>query len=192
MQIRSILNIAFLLLCFSGTTFGQSKKSPIDFFNEASQQYIDNKKIDALKTIEEGLAEYKDDQKLLDLAEKLLKEEENKNNQQKQNQQQQQDKKKDQEQKDKQRNKDQNKENQDKKDQNQDKDKKENQDKQNDKKNEQKQGDKKEQEKQPMNPAQKNQALQDLKALENKEKALMKRLNIKKEKGKPVKSEKDW
>ena len=190
MKSKLILHIVFILLCISSTAFAQSKKSANDFFNEASQQYIDNKKVEALKTLEEGLAEHKDNQKLLDLAEKLLKEEENKNDQQKQNQQQQQDKKKEQEQKDKQQNKDQNKESQEKKDQN--KDKQENQDKQNNKKDEQKQGDKKKQEKQPMNPAQKNQALQDLKALENKEKALMKRLNIKKEKGKPVKTEKDW
>ena len=43
-----------------------------------------------------------------------------------------------------------------------------------------------------MNPSQKNQAMQDLKALENKEKALLKRINLKKEKGTPVKTDKDW
>ncbi|MFP5470094.1 MAG: hypothetical protein ACLGGV_00720 [Bacteroidia bacterium] len=83
---------------------------------------------------------------------------------------------------------------------NQDKneDKKEDQDKdknQQEKQDQNKDGkDKKEEQKQPSQPQNisKNQALQDLKALENKEKKLLQKLNLKKEQGTPVKTEKDW
>lgn len=191
---NNIFYISLFFILTSLTSWSQEKQSAKDYFNTASQQYIDNKKIDALKTIEEGLAYHQEDQKLLDLAEKLLKEDEDQQNQQQKDQKEQQDKKKD----EKEENKDQNKE--DKKDGESEKDKKEKQD-QKDKeekgKNEKEKSEeekKKEQEAQQkkMNPSQKNQAMQDLKALENKEKALLKRINLKKEKGTPVKTDKDW
>ena len=194
---NNIFYISLFFILTSLTSWSQEKQSAKDYFNTASQQYIDNKKIDALKTIEEGLAYHQEDQKLLDLAEKLLKEDEDQQNQQQKDQKEQQDKKKD----EKEENKDQNKE--DKKDGESEKDKKEKQDQKDQKdkeekgKNEKEKSEeekKKEQEAQQkkMNPSQKNQAMQDLKALENKEKALLKRINLKKEKGTPVKTDKDW
>ena len=92
------------IICFLVVGFAkaQSTKSSTDYFNEASKHYVDNKKIDALKTIEQGLKEHKNDKKLSELAEKILKEE----NQNQQKQQQENNKKdKDQEQKNKDENK---------------------------------------------------------------------------------------
>ena len=84
-----------------------------------------------------------------------------------------------------QQNKDKNEEN---KDENKDKNQPDKQDQNKDSK------DKKDEQKQPSQTQNisKNQALQDLKALENKEKKLLQKLNLKKEEGTPVKTEKDW
>jgi hypothetical protein len=161
MAIKHTLYIVCCLLV--GFAKAQSTKSATDYFNEASKHYVESKKIDALKTIEQGLQEHKNDKKLTELAEKILKEENQNQNQQ---QQQQNDKKdKDQEQKDKDKNKEQ--ENKDKKDDGS-------------------------QKQQPQSGMNKNQALQDLKALENKEKQLLKKINLKKEQGTPTKTDKDW
>ncbi len=165
MAIKHTLYIVCFLI--AGFAQAQSKKSATDYFNEASKHYVESKKIDALKTIEQGLNEYKNDKKLTELAEKILKEENQNQNQQ---QQQQNDKKdKDQEQKNKDENKDKNKDQQ-------------NNDKKDDSSRKQ----------QPQGGMNKNQAMQDLKALENKEKQLLKKINIKKEQGTPTKTDKDW
>lgn len=90
-----------------------------------------------------------------------------------------------------------------KQDQNQDKDKqKDKQDREDDKKDKQEQennqkdknkDDKKEENKsQQASQMSRNQALQDLKNLEAKEKKLLQKINLKKEEGKPVTTDKDW
>jgi len=118
-------------------------------------------------------------------AQKMLKEQ-----QQKQQQKQQQDQKKDQDKKDdkQDKNKDKNKDKQDKKDEQKDKKDEQNKDKQ-DKPQDQK-DQKKQEQKQQQIP--KEKAEQMLKALENDEKDLQKKMKMQKVKGKKVKVEKDW
>ena len=187
---KVVLNIA--LMCIVSLGFSQ-KQSAEAYFNTASEQYVNNQKNEALRTLEEGLTHYGEDKRMAELAEKLLEEQQNEQ-EQKQNQQQEKQDKKDEDKE----NKDQNKQDQQNKEekenqqqQNKDQQDKEEQQKQEQNKSEQNQKEQQADE-QPITAAQKSQAMQDLKALENKEKALLKRINVKKEKGKPVKTEKDW
>lgn len=86
--------------------------------------------------------------------------------------------------------------NQDKNEENKDEEKQDKDDKEQDNKDNKQDNnsdDKKDNKEQQQNAKMdKNQALQDLKALENKEKKILEKLNLKKEQGTPAKTDKDW
>lgn len=86
---KHIWVMLFLLLPLCN--FAQSgNKTAEDYFNAASERYINNKSTEALKLIYQGLQLDQNNQKLKDLAEIILKKDKNKSQQNKQKQQQQQ------------------------------------------------------------------------------------------------------
>lgn len=133
------------------------------YFKKASKQYIFEKNIEALRTIEKGLKVYPDNEKLTKLAELILKDSQQ---QQQQNQQQNQ--------------------------QNQKEEKKEEEKKQQQNKNEEEQKeDKKKQQQTPatISPEDMERLLQ---AIADDEKDLQKKLKEQEAKSKKVQTEKDW
>ncbi|SFN83022.1 hypothetical protein SAMN04488519_102185 [Algoriphagus ornithinivorans] len=81
---KYLLSIIFLLsaLSLQAQTAG-------DFFNRAARSYVKTEKEDALKTVNQGLSKYPEDQKLKALKEKLEQDQEKEQNQNQQQQNQQ-------------------------------------------------------------------------------------------------------
>ena len=81
---KYLLSIIFLLFALSiqAQTAG-------DFFNRAARSYVKTEKEDALKTVNQGLSKYPEDQKLKALKEKLEQDQEKEQNQNQQQQNQQ-------------------------------------------------------------------------------------------------------
>ena len=129
----SILQIA--------TSFSQTNKLPIDYFNEAAQHYISDDKLNAIKTLNKGLKEHENNEEMERLAEEFFKKLDEQQKQQQQQQQQQQQEQKNKEQKNKeqenkeeQNKKEQSKEEQNKKEQSKEQENKEEQNKEQEKK----------------------------------------------------------
>lgn len=190
---RILLFIAslFAFLC------GRAQENTADgYFNLASKEYVKQDKMQALRTLDKGLAQFPGDPKLLKLAEELIKEDEKQQQEQQQEQKKDQDKKdqqekdkKDQQEKDK---KDQ--EGQDKKDQEQ---KEQEQKEKEQKEQEQKQGQEgKEQEPKDQKPQPGTIAPQDamrmLEALDRQEQGVQDKVREKLRPSNPQKIEKDW
>lgn len=93
------LRMLLLILAWPCCMVGWAQDMTADaFFNQASHQYIKQDKMQALRTLDQGLRKYPGDPKLLKLAEELIKDEQKKQEQQQQQQQQQQQNKDQQEQ----------------------------------------------------------------------------------------------
>ncbi len=98
-QLRTLL----LILAWPCSMVGRAQDMTADaFFNQASHQYIKQDKMQALRTLDQGLRKYPGDPKLLKLAEELIKDEQKKQEQEQQQQQQQQQQNKDQQEQDQQ------------------------------------------------------------------------------------------
>lgn len=186
---RTLLSIVLVLAFVSG----KAQETTADgYFNLASKEYVKQDKMQALRTLDKGLAQFPGDVKLLKLAEELIKEDENK--QQQQDQQKQDQDKKDQQDKDK------NKQDQKDKDQ-QEQEKKDQQEKQDkegqEKKDQEKQGQEgKEQEPKDQKPQPGTIAPQDamrmLEALDRQEQGVQDKVREKLRPSNPQKIEKDW
>ena len=71
-QLRTLL----LILAWPCSMVGRAQDMTADaFFNQASHQYIKQDKMQALRTLDQGLRKYPGDPKLLKLAEELIKDE---------------------------------------------------------------------------------------------------------------------
>jgi len=181
---RSLTIILFFYFNFfaGALVLGQvSAYNSNDYFHNGAKMYINNKKDSALSIINQGLKINPNDDKLLQLANKILEE-------QKKDKKAQKDKQKKQEQKDKQ-NKEDNKDNQANK-KKEEKDKKEQQNtKENDDKKQKEEAQKNAQNNPKMS---KEDAERLLNALNNKEKDLHDKLKKKTTQGVRVQIEKDW
>lgn len=85
--------LLFCLLAVCITAHAQDSTATADaarYFNEAARQYVQETRIEALRTLDQGLQKYPDDPKLRKLAEALLKQQKQEQQQQEQQQQQQQ------------------------------------------------------------------------------------------------------
>jgi lipopolysaccharide export LptBFGC system permease protein LptF len=108
---KAVLIFFFLIaLCTIG--FGQGAQA---YFNNSATHYVHNRRADALRTVEEGIQKYPNDQKLKALADKLK--EEKKKEDQKRNQENKEKQEKEQQQKDQQKKEQEQKEQKDQKDQ---------------------------------------------------------------------------
>ncbi len=183
-MIRTVLLIASVFAYVSG----QAQETTADgYFNLASKEYIKQDKIQALRTLDKGLAQYPGDPKLLKLAEELIKEDEKQQQEQEQKQNEDQDKdKKDQQDKDK---KDQDKKEQEQKEQEQkDQEQKKEQEKQG---QEGKEQEPKDQKPQPGTIAPQD-AMRMLEALDREEQGVQEKVREKLRPSNPQKIEKDW
>jgi Ca-activated chloride channel family protein len=99
---KSILLIVYFSLVFISVSFSQGAQA---YFNTSANHYVQNRRDDALRSVQAGIQKYPDDQKLKALAEKLKEEkkkEDQKRNQENKEQQQKDQQKKDQEKKEQQ------------------------------------------------------------------------------------------
>ncbi|HQV74485.1 MAG: hypothetical protein KBA60_03180 [Flavobacteriales bacterium] len=184
--------IRTLLLIASAFAFvsGKAQVTTADgYFNLASKEYVKQDKIQALRTLDKGLAQYPGDPKLLKLAEELIKEDEKKQQEQEQKQNEDQEKK---DQQDQEKNDQQQKEEKDK-----EQEQKEQEQKEQEQKKEQEQGqDGKEQEQQEKKPQPGTIAPQDamrmLEALDREEQGVQEKVREKLRPSNPQKIEKDW
>jgi len=168
MIIKRILALTGFLL-ISATALGQSAD---EYFHNSSNAYIDGQFEQAKRTVQEGLLRYPDDPRLQALLKQLRKEQEQ---QQQQNQQQQQ----------------QNQEQQQQRDQQQ-QNQQQNQQQQQGEQNQPENGDPQNNEQQLAQQMSKQEAEKILKALEQKEKDLLKQFKKKKTKSGNTSNEKDW
>jgi len=169
MIIKRILALTGFLL-ISATALGQSAD---EYFHNSSNAYIDGQFEQAKRTVQEGLLRYPDDPRLQALLKQLRKEQEQ---QQQQNQQQQQQNQEQQQQRDQQQ-------------QNQQQNQQQQQGEQNQPENT---GDPQNNEQQLAQQMSKQEAEKILKALEQKEKDLLKQFKKKKTKSGNTSNEKDW
>ena len=130
---KSILLIFYFWLAFCAVSFSQGAQA---YFNTSANHYVQNRRDDALRSVQAGIQKYPNDQKLRALEEKLK--EEKKKEDQKRNQE-----NKDQEQKDQQK-KDQQKKDQQEKEQKEQKDQEKEDQKSKEEKKDQEAKDKKE------------------------------------------------
>jgi len=91
--------ILFLFFCTAFTAVGLCQGAQA-YFNTSANHYVQNRRADALRSVEEGISKYPSDQKLKALADKLK--EEKQKEDQKRNQENKDKEQKDQEQKDQQ------------------------------------------------------------------------------------------
>lgn len=99
---KSILLIVYFCLAFISVSFSQGAQA---YFNTSANHYVQNRREDALRSVQAGIQKYPNDQKLKALAEKLKEEkkkEDQKRNQENKEQQQKDQQKKDQEKKEQQ------------------------------------------------------------------------------------------
>jgi len=173
---------------------GKAQETTADgYFNLASKEYVKQDKMQALRTLDKGLAQYPGDPKLLKLAEELIKEDEKKQQEQEQKQNEDQEKK-DQQDKDK---KDQQQKDQKDKDQQEQEKKDQEEQKQEQKKDQEKQGQEgKDQEPKDQKPQPGTIAPQDamrmLEALDREEQGVQEKVREKLRPSNPQKIEKDW
>lgn len=85
---KPIVIIALLLAPLTG--FAQDEMTPREYFNSAARNFLDGKKRDAIQTLNAGLEAHPGDERMLKLAEELLKEMEQQQQQQQDQQQKQQ------------------------------------------------------------------------------------------------------
>lgn len=174
---KYLLSLALILVSFLA-----SAQSANDAFNHGAKEYISGNKSLAKQITLAGLEKFPEDPKLNKLLEKIKDEEENQNQDQKNQNQ------KDQENQDNQDQKNQDKK--DKQDENKDDKSDPKQDQDDNKKDEQKEGE------QPPQPKKGQISREDaerlLNALSKEEQDVQKKVNEKKIKGTPIKTEKDW
>lgn len=193
-----ILGLFFLL----GLSLN-AQTSATGYFNNGAKEFIQSDLKKAIATVDEGLKNYPNDEKLAALKQKLKEEEEkkkkdqdkkdqNKDNKDKKDQDKKNENKKDQDKKNEDK-KDKDKSDSDKKKEEEEKKKQEEQDKENQDKKGEKDKEEKEQKAQPqpakMSPQQIKQLLE---TMNNEENKTQKKVNAQKAVGKKSKQEKDW
>jgi hypothetical protein len=122
---RSIALILFFCLATGATCFSQGAQT---YFNTSANHYVQNRRADALSSVQAGLQKYPNDQKLKALADKLKeekkKEDQKRNQENKEKQQEEQQKKEQQKKEQQEKEQKEQKEQQDKQDQKSDEEKK--------------------------------------------------------------------